>query len=177
MKTRERHAVREMKEDPSEPLCRGTRVALRTFEQKNPFLVAEQPGDDGGQSGPRGDEDKFVHIGKSPSAATRTSSKSNFFQPSLVRTPSSFVWDAALIPRNKLSPAVIFLVAPTLGYPGTVAVKLGFKDVGRRYPEYRFETCHLYSSPYVIGRARRRAAISAGTICAACGLVAIAAGR
>ena len=23
MKTRERHAVREMKEDPSEPLCRG----------------------------------------------------------------------------------------------------------------------------------------------------------
>src|SRR5271157_2950763 len=65
---------------------------------------------------------------------------------------------AALIPRNELSPAVIFLVAPTLGHPGTVAVKLGFKDMGRRYPEYRFETCHLYFSRMCVGGARSPAA-------------------
>jgi hypothetical protein len=50
----------------------------------------------------------------------------------------------ALIPRNKLALVAILVVTPTLGHPATVAVKFGFKDVGRRYPEYRFETRHLH---------------------------------
>jgi hypothetical protein len=83
----------------------------------------------------------------------------------------------AFIPRNKLSPTVIFLVVPTLGHPGAVAVKLGFKDVGRRYLNIVSKLA-IFTSPMCIGGARSpSAAISAGTICAACGLVAIAAGR
>ena len=35
MKTRERHAVREMKEDPSEPSCRGRlQTAMSCFGRK-----------------------------------------------------------------------------------------------------------------------------------------------
>ena len=108
----------------------------------------------GGQRGPRGDEDQFVSYRQIALRRDKNVLEVKLL-PAITCSDAVIVCvHAALIPRNKLSPTVILLVAPTLGHPGTVAVKLGLKDVGGRYPEYRLETCHLYFSHICLGGER-----------------------